>query len=217
MQPSTRDLWLIKAVLFLLALVPLGRLLVLGYQQALGTNPIEFITRSTGTWTLVLLLVTLSVTPLRRLSGWNWLLRMRRMLGLFTFFYATLHLATYVWLDQSLILDDILRDIAKRPFVTAGMTAYTVMLLLALTSNAFAIRLLGGRRWQRLHRWVYFGAIAAVVHYWWLVKLDTREPRIYAAVLVILLGYRVWYHWRERQRLRAMMNSGLVPRRPIVG
>jgi sulfoxide reductase heme-binding subunit YedZ len=183
----------IRAGVFLLCLVPLARLLVLGLTDGLTANPIEFITRSTGTWTLVLLLVTLSVTPLRRALGWPWLLRLRRMLGLYAFFYGCLHLTTYLWLDQFFDPAAIARDIVKRPFITMGFAAFVLMLPLALTSTHRMVRRLGAARWQRLHRLVYAVALAGVVHYWWLVKRDLTQPKIYALVLAGLLLARLGY------------------------
>ena len=183
----------LRAGVFLLCLAPLARLLVLGFTDGLTANPIEFITRSTGTWTLVFLLVTLGVTPLRRALGWPWLLRLRRMLGLYAFFYACLHLTTYLWLDQFFDPAAIVRDIVKRPFITMGFAAFVLMLPLALTSTHAMVRRLGAVRWQRLHRLVYAVAVAGVVHYWWLVKRDITEPAIYALVLASLLLARVGY------------------------
>jgi sulfoxide reductase heme-binding subunit YedZ len=181
----------IKPLVFVVCLLPLASLAVDAYRQALGANPIETITRSTGTWTLVFLLVTLTVTPARRLTGWNMLMRLRRMLGLYAFFYACLHFTTYVWLDQFFDWAAILKDVAKRPFITAGFTAFVLLIPLAATSTQGMMRRLGGKRWQTLHRLVYVIAIAGVVHYLWLVKKDIREPLIYAGVLALLLGYRL--------------------------
>jgi sulfoxide reductase heme-binding subunit YedZ len=182
-----------KTLLFLACLIPLARLLWLGFHDGLGANPIEFITRSTGTWTLTFLLITLAITPLRRLSGWQWPLRLRRMLGLFAFFYACLHFTTYVWLDQFFDLKGIYQDIFKRPFITVGFTGFLLLIPLAATSTQAMMRRLGGRNWQRLHRLVYLIAVGGVVHYWWLVKKDVTQPAIYAAVLALLLGYRLWF------------------------
>jgi sulfoxide reductase heme-binding subunit YedZ len=151
---------------------------------------VDVITRTTGRWTLTFLLITLSVTPLRKLSGWPWLVRFRRMLGLFAFFYGTLHLTTYVWLDKFFDVHAMLHDIAKRRFITAGMTGWTLMLPLALTSTAGWIRRLGGKRWQQIHRLIYFSAMAGVVHFIWLIKADLRRPLTYGAILAILLAYR---------------------------
>lgn len=182
--------WL-KITVFMLACYPLLRLVFLGVTDALGTNPIEFITRSTGTWTLVGLMLTLTVTPLRQLSGWNSLLRVRRMLGLFSFFYACLHFITYIWLDQFFDFAAIIKDVYKRPFITVGFSAFVLLIPLALTSSNNMIRRLGAKRWQLLHRLVYVIAILGVLHYAWLVKKDLTQPLIYAAVLTVLLGWRV--------------------------
>jgi methionine sulfoxide reductase heme-binding subunit len=183
----------IRAGVFLLCLAPLARLVVLAFGDGLTANPIEFITRSTGTWTLVFLLITLAVTPLRRTLGWPWLLRLRRMLGLYAFFYGCLHFTTYVWLDQFFDPAAIARDIVKRPFITMGFTAFVLMLPLALTSTHAMVRRLGAARWQRLHRLAYAVSVAGVIHYWWLVKRDVTQPLIYALVLAVLLLLRVRY------------------------
>lgn len=179
-----------KAWIFGLCLLPLVRLVALGASGGLGANPIEFITRSTGTWTLVGLMVTLSVTPLRRLTGRADLIRYRRMLGLFSFFYVCLHFVTYIWLDQFFDPAAIIKDIIKRPFITVGFTAFVLLIPLAATSTHAMMRRLG-RRWQQLHRLVYAVAILGVIHYFWLVKKDLTEPLIYGAVLVLLLGMRL--------------------------
>jgi sulfoxide reductase heme-binding subunit YedZ len=188
-----------KPVIFLACLLPLTRLVWLGFHSGLGANPIEFITHSTGDWTLTFLLVTLFITPLRRLTRLYWLIRFRRLLGLFAFFYGFLHLMTYVWLDKFFDVHEMLHDIAKRKFITAGMTAFTLMIPLALTSSQWAIRKLG-KRWQTLHRLVYFSAAAGVIHYIWLVKADLKKPLEYAAVLGMLLVYRV-VAWAVTRRL----------------
>ena len=179
-----------KLWVFALCLVPLARLIALGGSGGLGANPIEFITRSTGTWTLVGLILTLSITPLRRLSGRADLLRYRRMLGLFSFFYACLHFITYIWLDQFFDLGAVARDIVKRPFITVGFAAFILLIPLAATSTHAMMRRLG-RRWQLLHRLVYAIALLAVVHYLWLVKKDLTEPLIYGIVVGILLALRL--------------------------
>ncbi|MCA1979526.1 MAG: sulfoxide reductase heme-binding subunit YedZ [Thiobacillus sp.] len=179
-----------KVWLFAVCLLPLVRLIVLGVNDGLGANPIEFITHSTGTWTLVGLLATLSVTPLRRLTGWSVLLRYRRMLGLFAFFYACLHFITYIWLDQFFDLASVARDIVKRPFITVGFAAFVLLIPLAATSTQAMMRKLG-RRWQQLHRLVYAIAVFGVLHYVWLVKKDLTQPLIYASVLALLLIARL--------------------------
>jgi len=192
----------LKAPVFLLCLGPAFVLTWKGFHEDLGANPIDVITRTTGRWTLTFLLITLSVTPVRKLSGLTWLIRYRRMLGLFAFFYGSLHLMTYVWLDKFFNVHEMLHDIAKRRFITAGMTAWFLMLPLALTSTTGWIRRIGGKRWQRLHRLIYFSAAAGVVHFIWLVKADLRRPLTYGTVLAILLAYRLiaWLVGRVRAR-----------------
>ena len=181
----------LKAALFLASLYPLLRLIWLAASDQLGANPIELITRSLGTWTLVFLLITLSITPLRKLSGWSWLIKLRRMLGLFAFFYALLHFVTYIWLDQFFDMSAILKDVIKRPFITIGFAAFVLLIPLALTSTNAMMKKLGGKNWQRLHKLIYPIAIFSVLHYWWLVKKDITQPVIYAVLLSILLAYRL--------------------------
>jgi methionine sulfoxide reductase heme-binding subunit len=181
----------LKPVIFLACLAPLGMLVWRGFHSALGANPIEAITHATGDWTLRFLLITLSITPLRRLTRQYWLIGLRRMLGLFAFFYGVLHLMTYLWLDKFFAVHEMLADIAKRKFITAGMTAFTLMIPLALTSTKWSIRKLGGKRWQALHRLIYASAAAGVIHYIWLVKADLKKPLEYATVLGALLLYRI--------------------------
>jgi len=197
-----------KTFIWVACLTPLLRLGWKGLTGGLGANPIEFITLSTGTWTLVFLLATLAITPLRRLSGQSWLIRFRRLVGLFSFFYGVLHFITYVWLDKFFDVQDMIKDVAKRPFITAGFLAFLLLVPLAATSTAGAIRWMGGRRWQLLHRLIYVSGVSAVVHFWWKVKADVRKPAIYAAVLGILLGLRLvfWIHAR-------LSNPGARPTR----
>ena len=192
---------LLKLALFLAALIPLARLAWKALHDGLGANPIEVITHSTGDWTLILILTTLSITPLRRLTRQYWLIGARRMIGLFAFFYATLHFLTYIWLDKFFDWHEMLKDIAKRPFITVGFSAFVLLIPLALTSTKGWISRLGGRNWQRLHRLIYLTAILGVIHYWWLVKADIRKPERYAFVLAILLLYRVgFWAWEKRKR-----------------
>jgi methionine sulfoxide reductase heme-binding subunit len=179
----------LKPAVFLVCLVPLARLVWKALNSALGANPIQVITFSTGTWTLVFLLITLSITPARKLIRLYWLIQYRRMLGLVAFFYGCLHFLTYIWLDQFFDLHSIYKDVLKRPFITAGFTAFVLLIPLAVTSTRKAIRKLG-KRWQTLHRLIYASAIAGVVHYIWLVKKDVRTPVIYATILGALLLYR---------------------------
>jgi len=188
-----------KPVVFLACLIPLARLGWKAYSGLLGANPIEVITHSTGDWTLRFLLITLSVTPLRKLTGQLWLIRYRRMFGLFAFFYATLHFLTYIWLDKFFDLHEMLIDIAKRKFITVGFTAFLLLIPLAITSTSGWIRRLGGKRWNLLHRLIYVSAIAGVIHYWWLVKADIRKPEQYAAILAVLLSYRVIVWLRQKK------------------
>jgi sulfoxide reductase heme-binding subunit YedZ len=201
-QPIVR----IKVAVFLAALLPAARLAWKAYEGTLGANPIEFITLSTGEWTLIFLMATLAVTPLRRITGVHALIRFRRMLGLFAFFYASLHFSIWIVLDQFFDWDAMLKDVAKRPFITAGFTAFVLLLPLALTSTQWAIRKMGGRRWQMLHRLIYVAATAAIIHFWWKVKADTREPAIYATILGLLLAARVvlWLRGRAASRERAV-------------
>lgn len=180
-----------KVALFVACLGPLGRLGWKAYGGLLGANPIEVITHSTGDWTLIFLCVTLTVTPLRMLTRQYWLIHFRRMLGLFAMFYGLLHFTTYIWLDKFFDLEDMVKDVVKRPFITMGFTAFVLMIPLALTSTRGWIRRLGGKKWSLLHRLIYVSAIAGVIHYIWLVKKDLTKPLEYAAVLAVLLGYRI--------------------------
>jgi methionine sulfoxide reductase heme-binding subunit len=190
---------ILKPIVFLAALIPVARLLYYFRTDNLGANPIEVITRSTGTWTLAFVMITLSITPLRRLSGLLWMVQYRRMTGLFAFFYGVLHFTTYIWLDQFFNIHSIVKDVYKRPFITAGFTAFVLMIPLALTSTKGSIGRLG-KRWVKLHRLIYVTAIAGVTHYIWLVKKDIRVPLLFAAVLTVLLGYRIVVHFAERAR-----------------
>ena len=192
----------IKWGIFALALVPFGALVVRAFTGGLGANPIEAITHSTGEWGLRLLLVTLAVTPLRKLTDWNRIVQFRRMLGLFAFFYACLHVTTYLFLDQFFDWRAMIEDVIERPYITAGLSAFVLLVPLAVTSTNRWMRRLG-RNWSRLHRLVYPAAIIAVIHFLWLVKADSLEPGIYAVVLALLLGARLipdgWRRKRRRQ------------------
>ena len=181
----------VKTALFLFALAPFARLLVGAFTNELGTNPIELITRSTGTWTLVFLCITLAVTPARKFSGWHWLAQTRRMFGLFAFFYAACHFTTFIWFDHFFDFEEIWADVLKRPFVTIGFSAFVLLVPLAVTSTNGMVKRLGAARWQALHRTVYLIAVLGVVHYWWLVKRDLTQPIIYAAVVAVLLVARL--------------------------
>ena len=203
---------LLKIAVFLACLLPLGRLGWKAYRGMLGANPIEVITHSTGDWTIILLLVTLSITPLRRFTGQLWLIRLRRMIGLFAFFYGYLHFTTYIWLDKFFNWHEMLVDIGKRRFITVGVLGFVLLIPLAVTSTAGWIRRLGGRRWQRLHQLIYVTAVAGVIHYIWLVKADLHKPLQYAAILTVLLGYRVavWAQGRI-----AGKNGAAAGRQPV--
>ena len=199
-----------KFVVFSNALIPLGLLLWDLYHKRVGPNPLEFATRTTGMLTLVFLCLALAVTPLRKIFGVNALVKFRRMLGLFAFFYGSLHLLTYVWFDRQFHLLSTIEDIGRRPFILLGMTAFVLMLPLAITSTNRMVKRLGGKRWARLHRLVYFAAIAAVVHFWMLVKSDISLPFTFAFILLFLLGYRVLLKYAPVQPTPP--NTSLFPR-----
>jgi len=198
----------LKVVVYLLCLVPF-LLLVWGLVTAdLGTNPVERITHTTGDWTLRFLVLTLCITPLRKLTGWNQAIRFRRMLGLFAFFYGCLHLTIYVLSIASLNFSEIANDIAKRLYITVGFTGFVAMIPLAITSTKKWIVRLGGRRWQVLHRLIYVSAVAGVLHYLWLVKADTRFPIRYGVAVGLLLLFRVWTAIRSRQTVTQQVSGG---------
>jgi len=190
-------LQIIKPLVFAAALTPAGLLVYGFYTNDLTANPLDYITDQTGTWALALLVISLSVTPIRRLTGWNPIIKLRRMLGLFSFFYALLHLLTWVVLLNFFDLNEMVKDVFKRPFITIGMATFLILLALAVTSNQFSIRRLG-RRWQRLHQLAYAAAIGAVIHFWWLVKEDVTEPRRWMVLVTLLLGLRAWWAWKRR-------------------
>jgi methionine sulfoxide reductase heme-binding subunit len=192
----------------------LSPLVVLAWQALtdnLGANPIDEITDQTGIWTLRFLLITLTVTPARRLTGWNRLIRFRRMLGLFAFFYGSLHFMTYLWLDQFFAIEEIIADVMERPFITVGFASFVLLIPLAITSTTAMIKRLGGKWWQRLHRLVYAIAIGGVVHYLWLVKADIQQPVIYGSILGGLLAYRLWDIYGRR----LLVGSTLAPKSAV--
>lgn len=199
-----------KVLLFLLCLVPVMNLVWRGFHEDLGPNPIEFITHKTGDWTIRFLLITLSVTPARSLLHQPQLIRFRRMLGLFAFFYVFLHFMTWVCLDNFFDVGAMLKDVGKRPFITAGFTAFMLLTPLAVTSTAGWVRRLGYRRWQALHRLIYFSAAAGVIHYYWLVKSDIRLPLLYGSILAILLVYRLIVRRRKRPAAVAAPGSSIA-------
>ena len=206
-MPKFNRWWILKPVVFLACLTPAlwitraAWLTFQGLNGGLSANPIDDVTEFTGLWTLRFLAITLAVTPLRRVTGVSSLIRFRRMIGLFTFFQGFLHLTTYIWLDQFFMWSDILKDIIKRPFILSGMTAFTLMVPLAITSTRKWIARLGGSRWQVVHRLIYFSGAAGVIHYYFYEKSDIRNPLGYAALLAILLTFRAWYAWRRRTLL----------------
>jgi methionine sulfoxide reductase heme-binding subunit len=199
-MPKSMPMRFVKPLVFLACLGPFALLIANGFGLggSLGANPIDKITDVTGTWTLRFVLITLAVTPLRRLSGWNTLIRFRRMLGLFAFFYGSMHFLTWAVIDQGLALQFIGADIAKRPYITVGFLGFSLMIPLAITSTAGWIRRLGGKRWNLLHRAIYLTAVCGVIHYLWLVKSDINRPMTYGAILAVLLAIRVWYAWRPK-------------------
>ncbi len=194
----------VKAAIWLFALLPLARLIWLGLNDNLGANPIEFIEHSTGTWALVFLLITLSMTPIRLLTGQVWQIQLRRLLGLFMFFYACLHIITYVWLDFVFMWDELLIDVAKHPRILVGFAAFLLAIPLAATSNSYMIKRLK-TNWKKLHQAVYLIAILAVIHFWMLVKKDLTEPIYYAVALIVLLVIRLYFKYRPH--LKAKMTK----------
>ena len=187
-----KDVRFSKLVLFVNALVPLALLLWDVYHKRVGANPLEFVTRTTGMLTLIFLLITLAVTPVRKIVGLNWLVKFRRMLGLFAFFYGFLHLMTYIWFDRYFNLKSVPGDVASRPFIALGMAAFFLMVPLAITSTNKMVRRLGGKRWSLLHKLVFLAGIAGVLHFWLLVKSDTRLPLTFGFILLLLLAHRLF-------------------------
>lgn len=197
MAPTAAQLAWLKRGVFVLALLPLVQVVFAGAQGRLGANPIETITRASGDWTLYFLCFTLAVTPLRRLTGQHWLLKLRRMLGLFTFLYASLHFLCFIWFDHFFDLAEMLKDVLKRPFITVGFSAFLLLVPLALTSSDAMVRRLG-RHWARLHRLIYVVAVLAILHFWWMRagKNDFAEPLVFGAIVALLLGIRIVFRWR---------------------
>lgn len=198
-MPKFNRWWILKPVVFLAYLVPTALLIWDAFNGGLSANPIEYITHATGDWTLRFLMITLSMTPLRRITGWSGFARFRRMMGLFAFLYGVLHFATYLCLDRYFDFGTIVEDVVMRPYITVGFTGFVLMIPLAITSTKKWIARLGGKRWQNLHRLVYVTAAAGVIHYLWLVKLDIRRPLTYAAILAVLLSFRAWYATMSRR------------------
>ncbi len=221
--------WVLKPTVFLAALIPFALLLRRTYLGDLGADPLLEITNQTGLWTLRFLCITLTITPLRRLTHWNGAIRFRRMLGLFAFFYGSIHLLIFIVADRlaslgfpNILLWQTIRDLAasigdeifKRPYITVGFTSWVCMLALAATSTTGMIRRMGAQRWQALHRLIYAAAIAGVLHYWWLVKADVSSPRTYAVIVGALLVFRVWWWARTRAMAPARATRGTRPAAP---
>ena len=204
------DLRFAKIVVFINSLVPLALLLWDLYHKRVGPNPLEFATRTTGMLTLIFLSLTVAVTPLRKIFGINSLVKVRRMLGLFAFFYGALHLLTYVWFDRLFNLASVGQDVIRRPFILVGMTAFILMVPLAITSTNKMVKRIGGKSWARLHRLVYLAAIAGVIHFWMLVKSDIRLPLTFAFILLFLLGFRLFAKYAPAQQPNTSGN--LFPR-----
>jgi sulfoxide reductase heme-binding subunit YedZ len=195
-KPADKTItFVIKPLLFIVCLVPCVLLVIGAVNDTLGTNPVETMTHETGEWTLRFLLITLMITPLRRLTGSNWLIKLRRMLGLFAFFYVCLHFLTYIWFDHYFDWMEIARDIPKRPFITVGFTAFLLLIPLAATSTNRMMRRMK-KNWSRLHQLIYVVAVLGVIHFLWAVKADTLEPMVYAVILLVLLGYRAYQQRR---------------------
>jgi sulfoxide reductase heme-binding subunit YedZ len=226
--------FIVKPLVFVAALGPVAWLTWAGLTGHLSVNPLSDLTNETGVWALRFLCISIAITPLRRLTGWNWVIRFRRMIGLYAFFYGTLHFLVYTIADRFAGLDfpdgivswttvrnlaaSVGEDIYKRPFITIGFTTLMLLLPLAVTSTAGWIRRLGGKRWNALHRLVYAAAITAVVHYYWLVKADVSRPIIYAAIVALLLGFRVyWSRLKATSAARLRQPAAIRTRRPVVG
>lgn len=206
LKPDSKQFKIIKAGLFLLVCVPFLRLIIFAYLDQLGANPLEAITRNTGDWTLYMLCITLSITPLRRLSGWNWLLAMRRMLGLFTFFYASLHFLAFYWFDHFFDVQAMLIDVLKRPFIAMGFATFLLLLPLAITSTNSMMRRLG-KRWKTLHQLIYLIILTGLVHFWWMRagKQNFAQPLLITVIAVVLLGSRVVTWWQNKKKLKAAL------------
>lgn len=207
-NPTAKQFKTIKAGLFVLALLPFLRLVVSAFTDQLGANPVEFITRNTGDWTLYFLCITLAVTPLRRLTNWVWLVKLRRMQGLYVFFYSSLHFTTFLWFDHAFDITEMWKDVLKRPFITVGFIAFVLLIPLAATSTNAIIKKLGAKNWQRLHRLVYLIASLGILHFWWMKagKHDFEQPLIFGAIVATMLIMRLI--WRLKAQVKK--HSALV-------
>ncbi len=200
---TTRQVGILKALLFAASLLPFLRLAVFAFTDRLGANPIEFITRNTGDWTLYFLCITLAITPLRRLTGWNWLIRLRRMFGLFSFFYVVLHFTTFLWFDHFFDVEEMWKDVLKRPFITVGFIAFVLLIPLAATSTNGMVRRLGGKRWQWLHRLMYIILPLGILHFWWMKagKNLLAQPILFATIVTLLLLLRMFFKFRPQKKM----------------
>lgn len=207
-NPTSRQFKFIKALLFATALLPFVRLVLFTVTDRLGANPVEFITRNTGDWTLYFLCITLAITPVRRLAGWNWLIKLRRMLGLFVFFYVALHFTTFLWFDHFFDVQEMLKDVIKRPFITVGFFAFLLLIPLALTSSNVMVKRMGGKRWQSLHRLVYLIAPLAILHFWWMKagKHDFSQPILFGVIVAALLLLRVYWKLAQMRAQRLQLS-----------
>jgi len=200
---TTRQVSVLKGVLFALSLLPFLRLTVFAFTDRLGANPIEFITRNTGDWTLYFLCITLTITPLRRFTGWNWLIRLRRLFGLFAFFYVALHFTTFLWFDHFFDVTEMWQDVLKRPFITVGFIAFVLLIPLAVTSTNGMVRRLGGKRWQWLHRLIYVIVPLGILHFWWMKagKNLLAQPILFATIVSILLLLRMFFKFKSQKNV----------------
>ncbi|GGC80671.1 sulfite oxidase heme-binding subunit YedZ [Undibacterium terreum] len=200
-NPTPKQISILKSILFVLALLPFVRLVAFVFLDRLGANPVEFITRNTGDWTLYFLCITLGVTPLRKLSKWNWLIKLRRMIGLYAFFYATLHFTTFLWFDHFFDVAEMWKDVVKRPFITVGFIAFVLLIPLAVTSTNGMVKRLGGKRWLWIHRLVYLIAPLGILHYFWMKagKHDFAQPFLFGAIVAALLALRLVWRWQGKR------------------
>lgn len=214
-NPTQKQVKLLKAGLFIVASLPFLRLVVATFTDGLGANPVEFITRNTGDWTLYFLCIVLAVTPLRRLTNWAWLAKFRRMIGLFVFFYGLLHFITFLWFDHGFDVSSMFKDVVKRPFITVGFIAFVLLIPLAATSFNAVIKRMGGKNWQRLHRSIYLIALLGILHFWWMkaAKNNFEQPLIFGTIVAVLLAMRVYWSLTAKAKKKATIASAT----PLIG
>lgn len=210
--PTTKQFKFLKALLFVTALLPFARLVAFAFTDQLGANPVEFITRNTGDWTLYFLCLTLAVTPLRRLTKWNWLIKLRRMLGLFVFFYASMHFTTFLWFDHFFDVQEMWKDVVKRPFITVGFITFLLLIPLAVTSANSMVKRLGGKRWQWLHRTIYLIAPLGILHFWWMKagKHDFAQPILFGTIIALLLLARIYWTLTQARNQKRQTSAATV-------